>query len=185
MTNQRIGDWIQVASGGRFWPMDPRPSEVNIEDIAHTLSNQCRFSGHVSEFYSVAQHSVLVSLWCDPADALWGLLHDASEAYLIDVPRPIKRLPEMQAYRAAEDAVMECVRERFGLGQYMPASVHAADEKALATEARDLMSPLDPGWSYWLDDIDADPTRIHPVAPDVARRAFLARWDELTKGRPS
>src|ERR1019366_9954250 len=83
---------IRTYSGVRFKPLDPDPA-VGISDIAHALANQCRFGGHSSAFYSVAQHSVRVSEICAAEDALWGLLHDASEAYLVDVPAPLKQLP--------------------------------------------------------------------------------------------
>src|SRR5271165_7548492 len=89
--DNRKGDWIQTYTGRVMYPLDPRPEEINIIDIAHALSNLCRFTGHVRTFYSVAEHSVRVSQHCDPKDALWGLLHDASEAYLADMSRPMKR----------------------------------------------------------------------------------------------
>src|ERR1700683_336889 len=100
------GAWIVTFSGRRFYVLDPRPSDVRIEDIAHSLSLQCRFNGHVKNFYSVAQHSVLVSERCDPADALYGLLHDASEAYIGDMSAPLKHTDEMTAFRDAERHVM-------------------------------------------------------------------------------
>src|SRR5579885_2784587 len=91
----RHGDWIQTYCGVAFYPLDPRPEEILIEDIAHALSMLCRFTGHVKRFYSVAQHCVYVSHRCDPKDALWGLLHDAAEAYLNDISRPVKSLREL------------------------------------------------------------------------------------------
>ena len=96
-------------------PLDPHPDEIDIEDIAHALAHVCRFLGHTDRFYSVAQHSVLVSQQVPAADALWGLLHDASEAYICDLAAPIKRDPSMEAYRAAEQRLMACVCRRFGL----------------------------------------------------------------------
>src|ERR1051326_3663293 len=111
----RVGDWMRTYTGVRFYPSDPRPDEIFIQDIAHSLSNMCRFAGHVKEFYSVAEHSVRVSLACHPDDALWGLLHDASEAYVVDMPRPIKRAPFMHGYRLLEAKVSLAVCERFEL----------------------------------------------------------------------
>ena len=93
--SERVGDWIQTMSGVIFYPLDPRPEEIRIEDIAHALSHQCRFAGHCREFYSVAEHSVRVSRELPQEFMLWGLLHDASEAYLVDLPRPIKRWSAM------------------------------------------------------------------------------------------
>lgn len=179
----RRGDWIQVASGAKFWPLDPRPDEVDIRDIAHALANQSRFSGHTKEFLSVGQHSVLVSENCDPADALWGLLHDASEAYLVDLPRPLKALPEFAAYREAEAAVMRCVCDRFGLPVEMPESVRRADETLLATEARDLMAPLHPEWDRWIKDWPTLGATLRPWPPSAARRLFLDRYVDLTGDR--
>ena len=114
MQNERVGDWIQTYTGKQFWPIDPRACEITIEDIAHALSLQCRFSGHCREFYSVAQHSCLVSSYCIDEDAGWGLLHDAAEAYLVDLPRPIKRFSSLGVeYRKAEERVMAAVNEAF------------------------------------------------------------------------
>src|SRR5262245_27549306 len=111
--SQRIGDWMQTISGRKFWPLDPRPEEVCIEDIGHALSLVCRFGGHCHTFYSVAEHSVRVSLlaedmakssahWTDEnirMIALSGLLHDAAEAYIGDMVRPLKRQPQMVSFR--------------------------------------------------------------------------------------
>ena len=87
----RVGDWIQTFSGGCFWPLDPRSSEVDIHDIAQSLAMTPRYRGHTVRFYSVAEHSVLVSRAVPPEYALWGLLHDAAEAYTADIPSPLKR----------------------------------------------------------------------------------------------
>ena len=113
--------------GIRFWPLLPNPADIRIEDIAHALSNQCRFGGHAREFYSVAEHCVRVSQNCRPEDALWGLLHDASEAYLSDVPAPLKELPQFEAYRAAERSLQGTIAVRFGLSTEQPRSVTEAD----------------------------------------------------------
>lgn len=185
-TQQRFGDWMQVASGGRVYPFDPRPEEIHIQDIAAALSKICRFGGHCREFYSVAQHSVLVSRVCESEDALWGLLHDASEAYLGDIPRPIKRHSSMWIYSEAEQQVMAAVASRFGLGGApegdwnMPRSVHRADEVLLATEARDLMgnSALE-RWDS-LTGIEPLEDPIVPWAPKMAAFLFMARFKELT-----
>lgn len=136
----RIGDFMQTFTGIKFWPMDPRAEEVDILDIAHSLSMQCRYAGHCRKFYSVAEHSVLLARWvrgkADAETALWGLLHDASEAYLVDVPRPVK--PYLDGYRDAEALVMRRVCDKFGLPHAMPAIVHEADERILADELVNL-----------------------------------------------
>ena len=148
MTNgfDKDAAWIQTHSGRRFNPIKPNPDAIVIQDIAHALSMQCRFSGHCKDFYSVAQHSVLVSYICDSQDALWGLMHDASEAYLVDVPRPLKRSGKFQAYLDFEEVMTQAICRRFGLPFKEPPSVKRADTILLATEARDLMSPLHPDW---------------------------------------
>jgi len=84
----RIGDWIQTYTGKRFWPLDPRPEDVDILDIAHSLSLLCRFTGHTSSFYSVSQHSILVAQEVPKRLRLWALFHDAAEAYIGDIARP-------------------------------------------------------------------------------------------------
>jgi hypothetical protein len=128
----RKGDWIQTFSGVEFYPFDPLPSEILIEDIAHALSMQCRYAGHVRRFYSVAEHCVRVAELLPIEDRLWGLLHDASEAYLVDLPRPIKRHSEIgRLYREAEAVLMESICDRFNLAPVEPDSVGVADKAML------------------------------------------------------
>lgn len=171
MIEQRKGDWMQTATGRAFWPVDPRPDEVEIEDIAHALANMCRFAGHCREFYSVAQHSVLVARALPPAARLWGLLHDASEAYIVDVPRPLK--PYLPGYREAEDNVMEAIVERFGLTPAMPEEVKRIDNAILADEAAQIM--LKPPRDWHLPEPPLG-IRIDPWSPQTARRLFLEEF---------
>jgi uncharacterized protein len=169
------GAWITTFSGRRFYVLDPRPSDVRIEDIAHSLSLQCRFNGHVNNFYSVAQHSVLVSERCDPADALYGLLHDASEAYIGDMSAPLKRTDEMTAFRDAERHVMNAIVDRFILPFKEPISVRIADRRMLLTEARDLGIDV----TGWYKGYEPFITKITPWPPQVAEQAFLSRFTSL------
>lgn len=178
----REAAWIQTHSGRRFNPTNPNPDAIVIQDIAHALSMQCRFSGHCKKFYSVAQHSVLVSHICNEEDALWGLLHDASEAYLVDVPRPLKRSGKFDAYIEFEARMQEAVCKRFGLPYQEPPSVKKADSKLLATEARDLMSPLHPDW---LQPVTPLPFTIDAWSPDKAKDMFMQRFFELIGADPS
>jgi len=174
----RLNDpWIQTYTGRRFTPTNPVIEAIVLEDIAHPLSMQCRFSGHTKEFYSVAQHSVLVSYICDRADALWGLLHDASEAYLVDIPRPIKQSGKFDNYLEFEKVMQKAVCKRFGLPEEMPASVKMADDTLLMTEARDLMSPLHAGWTITGDPL---PFHIKAVPQPIAKSMFIKRFWELT-----
>jgi len=169
--------WIQTYLGRQFFPLDPNWQAVDIHDIAHALSNLCRYGGHTESFYSVAQHSVLVSLACDPQDAFYGLLHDASEAYLVDVPRPIKHSNGMAAYREAENALEHAIAIAFGLPREMPPSVKRADNILLVTEQRDLMKSLPAPWT----DCGVEPLaeEIQPWLPQEAKARFLRRFDQL------
>jgi len=172
--------WIQLYSGRKFYTLKPRVEDIDIEDISHSLSNMCRFTGHVKQFYSVAQHSVLVSHLCGDDNALYGLLHDASEAYLVDMPRPIKRLETFSNFRAIEHNIMSIIAKKFGLPDIEPSAVKAADIKILATEARDLMAPLHPDW---IQPCEPYPFKIDPLPPAEAKDLFMDRYIELTHGK--
>lgn len=167
---------IETRSGIGFSPLAPVVPHIRIDDIAHALSNQCRFSGHTRAFYSVAEHSArvaqLLKSWgCDSHVQLWGLLHDASEAYLVDIPAPLKCQPEFSAYRDAEARLMQAVCTRFGLPAREPPEVRRADAVLLATEARDLM-PFTP--AYWSKLAERPlPERIAPWSSAVAKTAFI------------
>jgi hypothetical protein len=171
-------DSITTFSGIRFWPLHPNPADIRIEDISHALSNQCRFAGHSREFYSVAEHSVRVSHLCAPEDALWGLLHDASEAYLSDVPAPLKELPEFEAYRAAERSLQDTIAVRFGLPIEQPRSVTEADRAMLGIEIHDLLIPTggrQPGRPPHKNKLII----TNPWPPRIAKARFLSRFREL------
>lgn len=168
--------WIQTFSGRRFNPTNPHVDAIVIQDIAHSLSMQCRFSGHCKKFYSVAQHSVLVSHICDRADALWGLLHDASEAYLVDIPRPLKRSGKFEEYRKMETVMTRAICKRFGLPESEPPSVKKADTILLATEARDLMAPLR---SDWIQPEEPLPFKIEAWDHQTAKNNFMKRFFQL------
>lgn len=146
ITSRRKGDWMQTYLGWQFWPLDPRADEVAIVDIAHALSMQCRYGGHCHRFYSVAEHCCHISDACPPEHALWGLLHDASEAYISDVIRPIKA--HLANYQAIEARLMECICERFGLPVEQPAIVSELDQRILGNECISLMSPTPAPWHY-------------------------------------
>lgn len=168
--------WIQLFTGKKFFPMNPQAEYIDIADIAHSLSNMCRFTGHSSEFYSVAQHCVLVSYQCGE-HALQGLLHDASEAYICDVSSPIKRLKEFDSYRDVEKQIQSTVYRKFGLPEVEPKEVKIADIRMLATEAKYLMAPLHVDWKQPAEPYDFE---IVPLAPKEAKKLFLERFEELT-----
>jgi len=147
--------------------------DVRLPDIAHALACINRYTGHAVAPYSVAQHSVLVSHLCEPEHALWGLLHDASEAYLGDVARPLKML--LPAYVELEHHVQRTIAKVFGLSWPMPKGVKVADNKALIAEKRALMS-VDHDWG-----IEADPVHapINPYCWQQAKQMFENRFKEL------
>jgi hypothetical protein len=172
--------YFRTYTGRVIHPLDPKPHEISIFDIARSLSHICRFLGHTDAFYSVAQHCVLVSQHVPQEDRLWGLLHDAPEAYLCDLPAPIKRDPQMAIYRIAEDRLMLAVCQRYGLRPEMPTSVMRADKVLLATEFRDVTTVDDPDWI--IDECGEKPLPEYHIAawaPAYSEQMFLARFEEL------
>ena len=181
--NLRPGHMCQVIAPKGFMAFDvlsPDSDDIHIETIAHALSNQCRFGGHCSEFYSVAQHSILVSYLCDRGEAMYGLLHDASEAYLVDIPSPLKHCGLFDGYLLVEQKLQALIQKKFGLREELPKSVKEADLVALSTERRDLMFP----WvsEIWADLPVPDQQRIVTLSPASAKRAFLNRYRTILRG---
>lgn len=170
---------ILTASGTYFDLVAPKPEMIRITGNARALSRICRFTGHTSEFYSVAQHSVAVSHLVPKQYALQGLLHDASEAYLGDVSSPLKAL--LSDYKVLERNVMAAITLRYGLPLDLHESVKKADLVMLATEKRDLMF-YDEGTDFWpcLYDVEPSNTPIYSQDTASAEAAFLARFRELT-----
>lgn len=128
--------FIQTLSGKQFDYLSATIDDIDIEDIAVALSNICRFSGHLPEFYSVAQHSVLCSQLVSPEFAFEALMHDAAEAYCQDIPAPLKAL--LPDYREIEKRTDQLIRFKFGLPLEEASVVKYADLTMLATERRDL-----------------------------------------------
>lgn len=170
---------ILTASGLYFNFLEPAGDTVDIETIAHALSHICRYTGHVREFYSVAQHSVLVSYLVGPEHALAGLLHDAAEAFIGDMAAPLKRL--LPDYKAVEKRVEAVVLAKFGLPPDLPIEVKRADLIALATEQRDLMPKHSDVWEWeTLPGIRPMTMTIIPQRSGEARSWFMQRFAELT-----
>lgn len=173
--------WIQTFTGRKFFPLDPDPEMICIEDIAHSLSLQCRFSGHSRRMYSVAEHSIALSReLVDRNLALEALLHDASEAYLSDIPSPLKRLPEFAFYRNAEDTLQALIYTKFGLPATPSRTVKLMDKMILRNEALSpaIMNPTHPDWQLPSVGLRED-LMIGGMKPEVAEATFLSRFREL------
>lgn len=197
------GNWMQTIGGRAFYVLDPRPEEVDIDDIAHALSMLCRFGGHCTRFYSVAEHCVRVSTAIEEAggtveDCFVGLMHDAAEAYIGDMVWPLKRAPESEGYKAIERRVEAAIAERFGFAAVMPAIVKRFDLVLLSTEKRDLMNPgigredgskrealaaLERLGPWHSDIFPALPGRIVPWGSELARLQFLNRFSKTDGAR--
>lgn len=177
--------WIQTYTGRKFYPLDPRPDDVCLEDIAHALAMKCRYAGHCREFFSVAQHSVMVSKMLPPYAAKWGLLHDAAEAYLPDICRPIKgafwiwpSTVVVDTFTAYEDQLLKVIGQALGLPWPVPGCVAKADLVCLERERRQLMGPPPEEWDtakFW----DGCTTPIPCWSPKRAEAVFLDRFESL------
>lgn len=167
--------WIITRSGRKFDLANPTADMVDPADIAHSLSMQCRFNGHTSSFYSVAQHCCLVAELVPAEHQLAALLHDATEAYVGDLVRPLKEgmrnhahaIGEVCIYALTEERVWQAICQRFDLNHVLPASVKHADLVALATEKRDLMPAHPEPWPC-LEGIDPHPIQITSWQPSTA-----------------
>jgi len=172
--------YIETYSGEKFYFLEPSIDSIKIEDIAHALSNNCRYTGHCSRFYSVAEHSIGVSIL---TDSLEGLLHDASEAYIADISSPVK--PYLHNYKEMEKVIMDAIGKKFGFGE-LSKLTHYADLQQLSTEAHYLIpSKGDPWpWDKW-----HHLGRPHILngefpagfSPAEAKSRFLARYEELVR----
>ncbi len=172
--------WILTASGRHLDYLDPRPEDIHILDIAQGLANESRYNGHTRGFYSVAQHAWITSQIVPRELALEALLHDATEAYCKDIPRPLKDL--LPDYREIEARVDGVVRARFGLPLAQSTAVKRADLVMLATERRDLMPEDQTPWTI-LEGIEPLPRKISCMHPARAQQVFLKRYIELTENR--
>lgn len=177
------GPWMQTASGRKFYPLDPRPEEVHIEDIAHGLARIDRYSGHHQfERYSVAQHSLIVSQLVRPPQALAGLLHDAPECYGIgDMFGPMK--PFMPDYLAVQEKIHNAIMYKFNLPTVLDPVIKYVDKEVGLREMELLVHT-------WPGDISNDYKKhsdfktldIVPISAQEAELAFKVRFIALTEG---
>lgn len=182
MTGRRT-DWIVTHSGQKVCPWNPTPDTIRIEDIGIALSRIPRFIGHTRQFYSVAQHSVFLSIMVRKEFALWALLHDAAEAYIGDMPSPIKK--EIPFFSLAEDKLLQCIADVFGLSWPMPAEVKKADNILLATEAEQLVEHTPEDWYLNMGE-GIKPSKniaLWTAPPDAAFTMFMSRFNDLVLAR--
>lgn len=177
--------FIRTFTGKEFYPLEPRINDICIEDIAHALSNLCRFTGHTKHFYSVAQHSVYVSRFISYPGIekqkeyeLYGLLHDASEAYICDISRPLKKQDCFFEYKLIEHKLQMMIYERFGLkppDSDVQMELKMADNDLLELEGAALMN----GWKAGNICRKSTKVEIESWIPEFAKLKFLGAFKQL------
>lgn len=179
----QLNPFIRTYTGRYINVLDPNSSDIDIADIAHALSCQGRFSGHTRKFYSVANHccitaSVLDSVYhLTPKTCLTGLLHDATEAYLVDLPRPIKKASDLgKYYEEIETGLWKAISARFDVPDIIPEFVKHVDNIMLKTEMRDLMGGVYGSFTY--TDDPPLPIHIDPLSPEQAEALYLHSFKE-------
>lgn len=181
------GNWINTFTGIAFHPLEPKAEDVCLADIAHALSHECRYTGHTLSFYTVAEHSVLVSkgvaaLGGSFNDQRWALLHDATEAYLSDIASPVKKHPSFSFYREVEKRLMDAIAEHFKLEGPEPDVVRFVDAQMIAFESVDprIIKTRNPNWPTMEKDHRLTPViNIQCLLPASAQDAFMAHYQEL------
>lgn len=169
-----MSNFIVTNSGKRFYYENIVPDNIDIKDIAHALSNICRYGGHIKKFYSVAQHSVIVSELVPQEYKLAALLHDASEAYLNDIVSPAKRM--LGDYIKLEKSITSIIDDKFNINTHNDV-IKIADLKALYAEAMEFYGSVD-GWN--IDDFHHE-QKIDPLPPLESKQLFLERYYELER----
>lgn len=168
--------WIETYTHKRVDLTDPDSAEINVVDIAHSLAHQCRFAGHTRKHYSVAEHSILVALVTPAPYKLHGLLHDAAEAYLQDITRPLKAL--LPEYSALEARWEQRIFSHFGLAYPLPDVVTEADNALLARE-RTVVMQAQHDWELEVEPADV---QIHCMPAKEAKQDWLEVFYALTTG---
>jgi len=183
MTDWLRGDWMQTYTGKQFFPFSPIVDSIDIVDIAHALAMTCRYGGHCKQFYSVAQHSVLVAEKAAPHNALRALMHDSPEAYTGDLIRPIKKHPEMAVFEWVEETIEKAICAKFDLPfRIMNPEIKRLDNRILGDEREQVMTHTDDEWWHIGEPLGV---KIEPWPPEIARGKFLdafelySRWERL------
>lgn len=170
-----VGPTIMLNSGALLDFLDPSSSKFTIDDIAHGLSNICRYAGQCSQFYSVAEHSLHVSRVAKGHEFA-ALMHDAAEAFTGDITRPLKQL--VPAFKRIEREIEKAIFARFGLPTDLPKAVKDADLRVLAAEQSQIMPVGTDDWARTEEILPAS-IRILHLAPDEAKRRFLEAFESL------
>lgn len=172
---QDRGNWLQTLTGVEFYPLDPRPEDIRLDDIAGALSKMCRFGGHCKRFYSVAEHSILMAVAAPLYLKRAALFHDASEAYLVDIPRPIKAY--LTNYADIESGIMDAIAKKYKFAWPLHADVKKLDNAILNDERAQAMTPTT---GYW--DCEVVPplgVTLQFWSPQEAERHFLDFYNHL------
>jgi len=172
------GSWISTYSGAKFFVDECNVQDIPIVDVANALALNCRFNGHISRHYSVAEHCVLVSRLVSPENALYGLLHDYAEAFISDVPRPFKA--SITGHDEFEFKVMSNVCGLYGLPLDVPEDVAYIDTHICAVEAS-VLAKVVPDWVKHYDLSVCPAHEIKGLPHLDARNAFITRFNELTQ----
>jgi len=175
MYEEKFDNWLETFTGTKFNPYTSPPSDVKLLDIIHSLSLQCRFGGHCRTYYSIAEHSVYVSKqFEDPVLAKWGLFHDAAEAYLTDLPRPLKKL--LPDYNELEQSILTLVAKRFDLPWPIPDEVREMDTVLLRTESLQIMTR---GNEWVIKDVEPLPLKLQCLSPEEAEIFFMNQFNKI------
>src|SRR5574342_837580 len=177
-SNMNLNGSITTYTGRRIWPLAPNSDDINLLDICHALSQQCRFTGHTREFYSVAEHSCRVHDIVSDEHKLGAILHDSSEYALMDLARPVKEQKEMSLFREAEDRLMYYIAIKYGFSYPLPEEIKWADKILLVTEYRDLMPTEVWNAADW-NGYEPLKKRITPWSPVEAKYAMIERVERL------
>jgi 5'-deoxynucleotidase YfbR-like HD superfamily hydrolase len=182
--NDKQKAYIGTYTGKQFYLLEPRLEDIDIQDIAHGLAMQCRWTGQCKFHYSIAQHSVYCSLLGPPEEAFDRLMHDAPEAYIGDLNRPLKHYTEAGvAYRRQEAIIQEAIATRFGYSVVEPKSVKLADNSMLYAEKDQLLNLEFEEAENW-DRYDEDNgIIISQWTPEQAKQRFLDKFAELYNRR--
>ena len=175
-----MSDSMVTQSGERVTPLACDEKQIHIEDIAHALSQLCRANGHTKYFYSVGQHCINCALEAKARGfgkqlQLTALLHDASEAYMADLIRPVKQ--QMPKYCEAEDQLLAVILKKYGLDPELPASIKMIDDAMLAAEFKDLVGPE---LIEYQAELITEPDLKEKTCSEI-KQTYLKLFQELTQ----